>query len=58
MGHFGEFLSISVYFGGIFFNEIQVVDSLLPGNLPLLAYCIHHREFIIFTEGDDSANNL
>ena len=30
---FGEFLSISVYFGGIFFNEIQVVDSVLQMEL-------------------------
>ena len=29
MGYFGEFLSISVYFGGNFFNEIQVVDGVL-----------------------------
>ena len=27
-GDFGVFLSISVFFGGIFFNEIQVVDRV------------------------------
>ena len=57
-GDFGEFLSISGYFGGIIFNEIYVVDSLLPRNLHPLAYCIHHRDFIIFTEGDYSFNNI
>lgn len=29
MEGFGEFLSISVYVGGIFLNEIQVVDRVL-----------------------------